>query len=56
MMTPPWTLELLSFHWGDAYLFCYARNRWVALRRDQRYFLTADTLDELEAAIGHQRG
>ena len=51
MVTPPWTLESLAYHWGDAYLFCYTRDRWVALRRDRRYFLTADTLDDLEAAI-----
>jgi hypothetical protein len=50
-MTPPWTLESLAFHWGDAYLFCYTRDRWVALRRDKRYFITADTLDGLQEAI-----
>ena len=33
MMTPPWTLESLAYHWGDAYLFCYTRDRWVALRK-----------------------
>ncbi len=29
-------LEALAFHWGDAYLFSYFRDRWVALRRDNR--------------------
>jgi hypothetical protein len=51
MMTPPWTLESLAFHWGDAYLFCYTRDRWVALRKDNHAFIAADTLDGLEAAI-----
>ena len=55
-MTPPWTLESLAYHWGDAFLFSYARDRWVALRRDKRSFLTADTLDELEAAIRSDYG
>jgi hypothetical protein len=48
---PPPTLESLAFHWGDAYLLSYVRDRWVALRRDARYFLTADTLAGLETAI-----
>lgn len=51
MTMPPWTLERLAHEWGDAYLLSYCRDRWVALRRDQRYFLTADTLDGLERAI-----
>jgi len=51
MTSPPWTLASLAFHWGDAYLFSYTRDRRVALRRDRRYFITADTLPELEAAI-----
>jgi hypothetical protein len=51
MKMPPWTLESLAFHWGDAYLFSYIRDRWVALRRDNHSFITADTLAELEAAI-----
>ena len=38
---PPVTLESLAFHWGDAYLICYARDQWAALRRDTRRFLTA---------------
>ena len=48
---PPVTLESLSFHWGDAYLIGYARDRWVALRRDRHRFLTAPTLTGLETAI-----
>lgn len=51
MSLPPWTPQALAFHWGDAYVFSYTRDRWVALRRDKRYFIVADTLDELEAAI-----
>jgi len=39
-MTPPWTLESLAFHWGDAYVFCYTRDRWVALRKDNHTFIT----------------
>ena len=48
---PPWTLERLAYEWGDAYLFSYCRDRWVALRRDNRSFITAHTLDLLEGAI-----
>lgn len=51
MTLPPWTLESLAHEWGDAYLLSYCRDRWVALRRDERYFIVADTLDELETAI-----
>jgi hypothetical protein len=47
----PVTLESLAFNWGDAYLFSYARDRWVALRRDHLRFLTAGTLAGLEHAI-----
>ena len=50
-MLPPQTLDDLAYHWGDAYLLSYARDRWAALRRDRLYFITADTLYELEAAI-----
>jgi hypothetical protein len=45
------TLALLAYHWGDAYLFSSVRDRWVALRRDARYFLTADSLAELEILV-----
>ncbi len=48
---PAVTLESLSFHWADAYLISYARDRWVALRRDRHRFLTAGTLTGLETAI-----
>ena len=48
---PAVTLESVAFHWGDAYLLSYARDRWVALRRDRHRFLTAHTLTELETAI-----
>ncbi len=47
----PVTLASLAFGWGDAYLFSYARDRWVALRRDRLRFLTAGTLAGLEQAI-----
>jgi len=50
-VSEPRSLAFLAFHWGDAYVFSYVRDRWVALRRDARYFLTADTLDGLETAI-----
>jgi len=45
------SLEALAFNWGDAYLFSYARDRWVALRRDNHHFITADTLAALETSI-----
>ena len=48
---PPVTLDWLTYHWGDAYLIHYARDRWAALRRDTHQFLTAETLDELATAI-----
>ena len=48
---PPVTLDWLTYHWGDAYLICYARDRWAALRRDTHRFLTADTLAGLTRAI-----
>ena len=51
MTGAPVTLESLAFNWGDAYLFSYARDRWVALRRDRLRFLTAETLTGLEQAI-----
>jgi hypothetical protein len=39
------------FAWDDAYIFAYARDRWVAIRRDGLLFLTAGTLTQLEAEI-----
>jgi len=48
---PAVTLESVAFDWGDAYLLSYARDRWVALRRDSHRFLTAHTLTGLERAI-----
>lgn len=48
---PPVTPESLAFDWGDAYIICYARDQWVALRRDTRRFLAAGTLDGLRTAI-----
>lgn len=33
-------LEALAFHWGDAYLLSYFRDRCVALRRDNHRFIT----------------
>ena len=50
-MGQPSELEALMFEWGDAYLFSYIRDRCVALRRDTRRFLIADTLTGLEHAI-----
>ena len=51
MIINPPTLAYLSFHWGYAYLPGYARDRWVAVRRDGKRFLAADTLAGLEHAI-----
>jgi hypothetical protein len=51
MTVPPPTLAFLAYHWGDAYLISYAKDRWIALRRDTRYFLVADSPAELEKLI-----
>jgi hypothetical protein len=51
MSSDPSALESLMFNWGDAYLFGYARDRWVAIRRDGLLFLAADTLTQLETEI-----
>lgn len=51
MTTPPPTLTFLAWHWGDAYLLSAVRDRWVALRRDARYFLVASTPPGLETLI-----
>jgi hypothetical protein len=48
---PGVTLESLDYEWGDAYLICYARDQWAALRRDTHRFLAAATLDTLAARI-----
>jgi hypothetical protein len=48
---PSPTLASLAWHWGDAYLLSSMRDRWVALRRDARYFLVASTLPDLETLI-----
>jgi hypothetical protein len=53
---PPTTLETLMFHWDDAYIFAYARDRWIAIRRDGLMFLAADTLTQLEAEIEFDYG
>src|SRR5258708_36624091 len=50
------TLESLMFAWGDAYIFGYARDRWIAIRRDGLLFLTAGTLTQLEAEIEFDYG
>jgi hypothetical protein len=50
------TLTSLTSQWGDLYLICYARDRWVALRRGGTGFLTADTLGGLESAIEADHG
>lgn len=49
---PPVTLASLAARWGQAYLFGYARDRWIAIRRDGIWFLAAATLATLEAEIG----
>jgi hypothetical protein len=50
------TLESLMFAWGDAYIFAYARDRWIAIRRDGLLFLAADTLTQFEAEIEFDYG
>ena len=31
MTAPLPTLAFLAYHWGDAYLISYAKDRWVAV-------------------------
>lgn len=47
----PLTLDSLITHWGDVYIVCYHRDRWVALRRDNESVLAARTLAGLQAEI-----
>jgi hypothetical protein len=56
MSSNPPALESLMFAWGDAYIFGYARDRWIAIRRDGLMFLPADTLTQLEAEIEYDYG
>ena len=56
MSSGPPALESLMFAWGDAYIFGYARDRWIAIRRDGLLFLAADTLAQLEAEIDFDYG
>ncbi len=51
MSSDPPTLESLMFAWDDAYIFGYARDRWIAIRRDGIWFMAADTLALLETEI-----
>lgn len=51
MTGPPQTLAFVAYHWGDSYLLSSVRGRWVALRRDARYFLVADSLTEFQTLI-----
>jgi hypothetical protein len=56
MSSDPSALEALVLAWGDAYIFGYARDRWIAIRRDGLLFLAADTLTQLEAEIEYDYG
>lgn len=47
----PLTVDYLHAGWGQAYLFGYARDRWIAIRRDGIWFLAADTLAALGTEI-----
>ena len=47
----PLTVEYLQAGWGEMYLFGYARDRWIAIRRDGIWFLAAGTLIALGAEI-----
>lgn len=49
-------LDTLITRWGHAYLLGYARDRWIAIRRDGMLFIPADTLTQLEAEIGYDAG
>lgn len=44
-------LPALVARWADDYLFGYARDRWIAIRRDGLTFIPADTLTQLETEI-----
>jgi hypothetical protein len=37
--------------WGHAFIIFYARDRWLAMRRDDGFFMPADTLPQLERGI-----
>jgi hypothetical protein len=56
MNNGPPGLESLMFTWGDAYIFGYARDRWIAIRRDGLMFLAAGTLTQLGAEIEFDYG
>ena len=56
MSSDPPALEALMFTWGDAYIFGYARDRWLAIRRDGLLFLAAGTLTQLETEIEFDYG
>jgi hypothetical protein len=56
MNSDPPALESLMSAWDDAYIFAYARDRWIAIRRDGLLFLAADTLTQLEAEIQFDYG
>jgi hypothetical protein len=43
MNSDPPALESLMSAWDDAYIFAYARDRWIAIRRDGLLFLAAGT-------------
>jgi hypothetical protein len=55
MSSGPPTLESLMFAWGDAYIFAYARDRWIAIRRDGLLFLPAEPTRWNRAASGRER-
>lgn len=56
MSGDPPTLEALMFRWRDDYIFGYARDKWLAIRRDGIWFLAADTLTQLETEIRFDYG
>ena len=51
MTIRPLTVWSLIRHWGAAYIVFYARDRWLAMRRDDGFFFAADTLAQLETEI-----
>jgi hypothetical protein len=44
-------IDALIGRWGQAFIIYYARDRWLAMRRDDGFFLPADTLAQLEAEM-----
>lgn len=47
----PSAIEAVIDRWGQAFIIAYARDRWLAMRRDDGLLLPAGTLTQLEAEM-----